>query len=706
MHILPQRVKSGINGKIWQYSICALFVPTPYYINVSSMNLEQSKLTVNGTFNCNGGLLWEKAICSQGCQCIDHEVLDASVPRMLHLSNVLQLIIDGFDDGSLSKQKLVGNAHQGSLHVVLQFGYQLYPVHKETLKQILADISFVTDKFSIEHFHECLVVQRLPVVNITWCNHEVQQLTFLITNQMKFEAEEPSHGAFASLGYSLESLVYVYTLVTAYPKRCAVYKTDSRALTQKNLLDKYGQRYGHIMLKFDKAVIGDCLWERMASEKDRLEDIRQLLDSTAEGQEEQLTELLHDDDVMDDVRTTVYLRQALLRHHAQEIMPQADVNDELKKFQSRMRKKQLPTSDEQPTAARIVDLRQKNVRNKVAEQKNAEQDTVDRKNIASKDVEATTEKQPAAVRKTIFSRPLLWGLVPVAACLLLLFGASWWFQTHQPEENPDIAYDIPRNQLTEPSIITSKGKVIPMKNTGQNISMAGSNLSARNRLLRALGYDADEVSTEKCSIAVPPGKSYDIVLADGTKVWLYADSKLTYPLSFTGKERAVYLQGQAEFDVTHDPSHPFVIITDKMDVRVLGTELNVSCYPGEAAHVALLRGVVVVSGRKGEHSVTLKPGQGATMMGAGTFSVAEENMEPYEYWKNGYLYYDDQPLEVIAKSLSRWYRVQFVFDNPALEKKRLRFFCLRSEGLPRALELLNHFSGIDAKQQADGVHIK
>lgn len=185
------------------------------------MNLEQSKLAVNGTLNSNGGLLWEKAICSQGSQCIDHEILDASVPRMLHLSNVLQLIIDGFNDGSLSKQDLVGHAHQGSLHVVLQFGYQLYPVHKETLKQILADIPFVTDKFAIEHFHECLVVQWLPVVNITGCN------------------------------------AYVYTLVAAYPKRCAVHKADSRALAQKYLLDKYGQRYGHLMIKFDKAVIGD-----------------------------------------------------------------------------------------------------------------------------------------------------------------------------------------------------------------------------------------------------------------------------------------------------------------------------------------------------------------------------------------------------------------------------------------------------------------
>jgi ferric-dicitrate binding protein FerR (iron transport regulator) len=423
----------------------------------------------------------------------------------------------------------------------------------------------------------------------------------------------------------------------------------------------------------------------MASEKDRLEDIRQLLNGTAEGQEEQLAELLQDSDAMDDVRATVCLRQALLRRHSQDIMPQAEVSKELSKFRSRMGMKSQPMDKKQPETGRVA----------------TEQQCVGRK-----DAQPRAQQPSMAAQKPVFSRPLLWGLIAVAACLLLLFGATWWFQAHQPEENPDIAFDVPRHQLTEPSIVTSKGKIIPLTNTCQNISMSGSNLSARNRLLRALGYDADEVSTEKCSIAVPPGKSYDIVLADGTKVWLYADSKLTYPLVFNGKERAVYLQGQAEFDVTHDPSHPFVVITDKMDARVLGTEINVSCYPKEAAHVALLRGVVVVSGRNGEHAVTLRPGQGATMMGTGMFSVAEENMDPYEYWKNGYLYFDDQPLETIAKALSRWYRVQFVFENPSLEKKRLRFFCLRSEDLSRALELLNHFSGIEAKQQADGVHIK
>lgn len=301
---------------------------------------------------------------------------------------------------------------------------------------------------------------------------------------------------------------------------------------------------------------------------------------------------------------------------------------------------------------------------------------------------------------------LLWTISGVAACLLILFGVLWWTDTEKAADTPDIAYDVPRTKLHSPSIVTDKGKVIPLSGQSQNLSASATNQSARSRLLRALGLTEDEVSTEKCSLAVPPGKSYDIVLADGTRVWLYADSKLTYPLSFKGKERAVYLQGQAEFEVTHDAAHPFVIITDKLDARVLGTELNVSCYPDEPPHVALLHGVVVVSGRKGDREVRLRPGQGATLRETGGFDVADEDMDTYEYWKNGYLYFDGQPLGTIARSLERWYRVSFIFDDPAIAQKRLRFFCMRSDNLGRALELLNHYCTFEAVHRADGVHIK
>lgn len=408
----------------------------------------------------------------------------------------------------------------------------------------------------------------------------------------------------------------------------------------------------------------------MVSDKDRLEDIRQWLENSGADDEEQLDELLQGDDAIDDVRASAYLRQALFRRHAAEMMPDKEVGQELARFKARM-----AATSKHPEATVLSG--------------------------------ANDEEDDSEVRqKPVFLRPLFWELVGAAACLLLLFGVGWWFRVNKPAENPDIAYDVPRHKLSEPALVTSTGKVIPLSGQSQNLSMRQGNLSARNRLLRALGFEADEVTTEKCSVAVPPGKSYDIVLADGTKVWLYADSKLTYPLTFSGKERAVYLQGQAEFDVTHDASHPFVVITDKVDARVLGTEINVSCYPNEAAHVALIRGVVAVSGRNGEHSVTLKPGQGATLQSTGLFAVAEENMETYEYWKNGYLYFDDQPLTTIAKSLERCYRVPFVIDNPLLSQKRLRFFCLRSEGIDRALELLNHFGGFEVKRNADAVHIR
>ena len=92
----------------------------------------------------------------------------------------------------------------------------------------------------------------------------------------------------------------------------------------------------------------------MASEKDRLEDIRQLLNSTAEGQEEQLAELLQDSDAMDDVRATVCLRQALLRRHSQDIMPQAEVSKELSKFRRRMGMKSQMMYKKQPETGRVA----------------------------------------------------------------------------------------------------------------------------------------------------------------------------------------------------------------------------------------------------------------------------------------------------------------------------------------------------------------
>ena len=89
---------------------------------------------------------------------------------------------------------------------------------------------------------------------------------------------------------------------------------------------------------------------------------------------------------------------------------------------------------------------------------------------------------------------------------------------------------------------------------------------------------ADKVQTN--TVEMTKGRDFKLVLCDGTEVWLYAASRLVYPSLFVGKERRVYLKGEAYFRVAKDAKHPFVVVTDRMEARVLGTELNVCCRRG------------------------------------------------------------------------------------------------------------------------------
>lgn len=183
---------------------------------------------------------------------------------MLHLSDILQFVIDGLDNGSLSRQQPVGHRHDGSFHVALEFGYQLYAVNEESLEQFLADITLVTYEFAIQELNKCLVVKWLAVINITRSDHETEQFPFLVADEMQFESKEPSHGTLASLGDTLESLMNMNTLILAYPERCAVYKTDACTFAKQHFLDEQGQRDSHFLFQFHKAVVGNHFWEEVS----------------------------------------------------------------------------------------------------------------------------------------------------------------------------------------------------------------------------------------------------------------------------------------------------------------------------------------------------------------------------------------------------------------------------------------------------------
>jgi transmembrane sensor len=169
-------------------------------------------------------------------------------------------------------------------------------------------------------------------------------------------------------------------------------------------------------------------------------------------------------------------------------------------------------------------------------------------------------------------------------------------------------------------------------------------------------------------LATPRGGQYQLVLPDGTKVWLNAASSLKYPAAFTGDERRVELTGEAYFEVSKDPSKPFYVKTASQTVAVLGTHFNINSYADETAtKTTLLEGSVKVTGNNGQ-SVKIKPGEQAVNI-ASAISI-KENVDTDEAvaWKNGKFMFRNTDLQTIMRQLSRWYDVDVEYQGTMAQK--------------------------------------
>ena len=191
--------------------------------------------------------------------------------------------------------------------------------------------------------------------------------------------------------------------------------------------------------------------------------------------------------------------------------------------------------------------------------------------------------------------------------------------------------------------------------------------------------------------ASPTGMRSRIILPDGTKVWLNAQSKLRYSVPFTGKNRSVYLEGEAFLDVVHNKRSPFIVNAANTTVEVTGTRFDVKAYPNEDfISVALQEGLVKLSAVSGTESSTVE-------MKAGDFLSVEKgtkniqngvgNIDKQIAWHDNILVLDETPLEEVAVLLERWYGVKvFITDN---ELKKYKFSTtFENEPLNRVLELL------------------
>lgn len=181
-------------------------------------------------------------------------------------------------------------------------------------------------------------------------------------------------------------------------------------------------------------------------------------------------------------------------------------------------------------------------------------------------------------------------------------------------------------------------------------------------------YNADKRSINNIgnnTITTPRGGQYQVVLSDGTKVWLNAASSLRFPVTFTGNFRKVELTGEAYFEVAKNKAKPFILNANRTNVQVLGTHFNVSAYADDAAvTTTLLEGSVRLV--KAETIVMLKPGeQGTSLNNQTAIKIEKADIEQVMAWKNGYFLFDNTDIRSIMKQAARWYDVDVVYQGLA-----------------------------------------
>ena len=166
-------------------------------------------------------------------------------------------------------------------------------------------------------------------------------------------------------------------------------------------------------------------------------------------------------------------------------------------------------------------------------------------------------------------------------------------------------------------------------------------------------------------LTIPNGKVFRVILADGSLVDLNSDSSMFYPINFVeGESRKVFLQGEAYFHIAKDNPQPFLVNTKDLNVKVYGTEFNLSVYPNDpSASIVLVDGLVDVStGSFSNHEevVTLNPGQMAQVnIDQNQLSIEKVNVEEHVAWKDGMLVFVETPFDQILKKLERRFDVSF-----------------------------------------------
>lgn len=290
----------------------------------------------------------------------------------------------------------------------------------------------------------------------------------------------------------------------------------------------------------------------------------------------------------------------------------------------------------------------------------------------------------------------LWPKIAAAASFLIVITASiFYFKTPQSStNNPTIASENRVAAGNRAVLTLSNGKRINLSDVASGKLAQLSGIEIRKTDDNQLIYVASSSATNHSentfnTIETPTGGQYQVILPDGSKVWLNASSSLKFPVSFAGKnERKVELDGEGYFEVAKDSAHPFHVLSAGQEITVLGTQFNVNSYSDEpSVKTTLVEGSVSVSANN--TSKKLVPGQQSVVTKMG-IALAEVDPEEAISWKNGYFYFNNADLKMVMRQISRWYDVKVVYEG-VVTQRSLNGKIYKEVALSEALQLLTYF---------------
>lgn len=200
-------------------------------------------------------------------------------------------------------------------------------------------------------------------------------------------------------------------------------------------------------------------------------------------------------------------------------------------------------------------------------------------------------------------------------------------------------------------------------------------------------------------VEAPAGSRMHIELGDGTKVWLNHGSKLKYPYQFSGKDRKVFLMGEAFFEVAHNNKIPFIVGTNHLDVKATGTAFNVSAYPDDDfVETTLVEGKVILYEKNNNREIqALLPDECLKFNSQNNgYTLQSGNTEKHTAWKDGLLVFENDNIEDIAKKLERWYNIEIEISDEIINEYPFTA-TFTDETIRQVLELLSLATPVNYK---------